>query len=86
MIKRYVEKFVNNLTIDEVKTYLNREQIFLTEDEYQFCFSYIKKNWPLLFCNQDKIFRDLKENLKSTTYNQIEPILLFYQKKYQSFL
>lgn len=86
MIKRYVEKFVNNLTLNEVKIYLNRENIFLSDEEYQFCFLYIKKNWSLIFDNQVKIFKDLKQNLKPTTYNQIEPILLFYQKKYQSFL
>ncbi len=86
MIKRYVEKFVDNLTLSNVKFYLNRENIFLSEEEYNFCFFYIKKNWPLIFDNQAKIFEDLKQNLKTTTYNQIEPVLLLYQKKYQSFL
>jgi hypothetical protein len=86
MMKRYVEKFVNNLTLDDVKMYLAKENIFMTEEEVQFCFSYIKKNWHFIFDNQAKIFQDLKHNLNLTTYNQIEPILLSYQKKYQSFL
>lgn len=86
MIKKYVEKFINNLTKEDLNNYLKRENIILDIDEFNFCFNYIKKNWNLLFINHGQILSDLKLNLKPTTYKQIEPILINYQNKYKNYL
>lgn len=86
MIKRYVASYVNRLTKEDMTVFLESQHLYLSDQEKDFCFSYIKKNWPLIFSDQDKIFKDLKANLTHTTYNQLEPILLFYQNKYQSYL
>lgn len=86
MIKRYVSNYIHKLTKEEMIGYLSKENITLKPQEIDFLFSYIKKNWNLIFDNQDKIFSDLKQNLTSTTYTKIEPILIFYKEKYKSYL
>jgi len=86
MIKLYISKYVNKLSKEEMVNFLMKENIILNEKEIDFLFSYIKKNWKLIFDNQDKIFLDLKENLNITTYTKIEPILIFYKEKYKSYL
>lgn len=86
MIKRYVQNYIKNLKYEDMISYIKKEGISLTDKEYQFLFTYIKKNWELLFCNREQIFKDLKHSLSSTTYLKIEPILLFYQEKYKSYL
>lgn len=86
MIKRYVSNYINKLTKEEMILFLKKENIVLNNEETEFLFSYIKKNWKLIFDNQDKIFLDLKENLNITTYIKIEPILIFYKEKYKSYL
>ena len=86
MIKRYVHNYIKKLRYEDMISYINKENIYLTEEEYQFLFAYIKKNWELLFCNREQIFKDLKISLSSTTYFKIEPILLSYQEKYKAYL
>ncbi len=86
MIKRYVQNYIKKLRYEDMISYINKENIYLTEEEYQFLFAYIKKNWELLFCNREQIFKDLKTSLSSTTYLKIEPILLSYQEKYKAYL
>lgn len=86
MIKRYVERYINNLTKSNAIDLLKKENIHLSDSEIDLCFNYIKKNWFLLFENQEKIFSDLSNLLNPTSYNQIKPILLYYQKKYSSYL
>lgn len=86
MIKRYVSNAVRKLTKEEMVELLKKENIIPTKQEIDFLFLYIKKNWSFIFDNQDKIFLDLKQNLTSTTYYKIEPILNFYKEKYKSYL
>lgn len=86
MIKRYVSNYVNKLTKEEMINILKKENISINDKDIDFLFSYVKKNWNFIFDNQDKIFLDLKENLNITTYNQIEPILIFYKEKYKCYL
>lgn len=86
MIKRYVQNYIKKLRYEDMISYINKENIYLTEEEYQFLFAYIKKNWELLFCSREQIFKDLKTSLSSTTYLKIEPILLSYQEKYKAYL
>ena len=86
VIKRYVENYINKLTKEEAKVFLDKENIHLSKDEEDACFLYVKKNWHLLFENQEKIFSDLKNILNPTSYNHIKPILLSYLKKYSSYL
>lgn len=86
MMRRYVAAYMNKLTKEDMIEALKKENIVLNRQEEEFAFAYIKKNWNLIFDNQEKIFSDLKQNLTSTTYQKIEPILLFYQKKYKCYL
>lgn len=86
MIKRYVQNYIKKLKYEDMVSYIKKENIYLTEEEYQFLFTYIKKNWELLFCNREQIFKDLKNSLSSNTYLKIEPILLSYQEKYKTYL
>jgi hypothetical protein len=86
MLKKYVYSYIKNLKYDDMVKFINKENIFLSDSEYQFLFEYTKKNWELLFTNRDKIFKDLKASLNSITYSKIEPILLMYQEKYKSYL
>lgn len=86
MIKRYVQNYIKHLKYEDMVCYIQKEGISLTEEEYQFLFTYIKKNWCLLFSNREQIFKDLKNSLSLTTYSKIEPILLSYQEKYKAYL
>jgi hypothetical protein len=86
MIKRYVASYIDSLKKEDIVSFLKGENIVLSDDEIDFCFSYIKKNWSLLFENQNQIFLDLKNHLNPTTYKQVLPILEFYQKKYKNYL
>lgn len=86
MIKKYVSNYIKKLSYEDIVNYINKQDIFLTEAEYQFLFHYTKKNWELLFSNREQIFKDLKSSLHPKTYSKIEPILLFYQEKYKSYL
>ena len=78
MIKRYVSNYIKKLSYEDMVNYINSQGIFLTEEEYQFLFTYTKKNWELLFSNREQIFKDLKASLNSKTYLKIEPFLFLF--------
>ncbi len=87
MINKLIDKYINNLTIQDVYTFASKEGVFLTEYEANIIFLNIKENYKtLLYGDESIIFNDLKSKLNSDLYNKIVVLFTEYKNKYNKYL
>lgn len=87
MKELWIENYINKLKIEDVITFANANQIYLSQEEANFIYLNIKENWKiLLFGNPTLLFEKAKEKLNTNTYTKMVSLYQFYKQKYQSFL
>ncbi len=86
LFKNLIENYINNMTINDIIMFSKKENILLTNEEYDKIFNYIKSNWKSLINNQEKVENFLNENFDFEKKDKIYNLFLKYQKKYSSYL
>ena len=87
MFTKIIEKNINKLTINDIKDFLIKENIYLNENELNIIYYYIKANWKtLLYGDSSKIFNDLKSKMSNENYNKLVNLFNFYKEKYKNYL
>ena len=46
-----IERFMNNLTIDQINDFAISKNVHLSSDELDFTYNFIKKNWRSIISN-----------------------------------
>ena len=86
-MKNLIQKYINNLTINDVVSFANKNNIDLSNDEVDYIYKKNKKNWEtLIFGNPTFIFNDLKNHISSNNYNKVLELFNLYRNKYKSYL
>lgn len=87
MILRFIEKNVNSLSKDDIKTISKNENIILNDKEIDIIYYYIKNEYKtLIYGDSSSIFNDLKSRINPTSYSQIKSLYDFYKDKYKNYL
>ena len=69
-----IEKYINKLTIKDIKEYAKKQNILLTNNEDEIIYDFIKKNYKDLINNEynEDFLRELKCKLSFDTYEKIK--------------
>ncbi len=86
MILKFIKKYINYLTIDDIKSFCEKENISYLDSELPFALNYIKNNYKTILNNPDFTLQDIKPHLSNNTYEQVKCIYLNYLKKYKDYL
>lgn len=81
-IKRYIDK----LTIQDVKNFANSNNISLNDEQLYYIFNLIKNDWKQVLNNDTYALNKVKEKFDDETYVKIEKLYYEYKKKYQNYL
>lgn len=81
-IKRYIDK----LTIQDIKNFANSNNINLNDDQLYYIFNLIKNDWKQILNSDTYALNKLKEKFDDKNYNKIEKLYYEYKKKYQNYL
>lgn len=77
-----INKYINNITINNINEFTEKEGIFLKNEEALIINSYIKKYWKIFYYeNPDNLFKELKLKLEPSTYKKIIELYYKYKKK-----
>lgn len=83
----FIEKYINNLTINNINDFAKKNNIFLTEKELNLLYHITKNNYlDILNGHDEKIKIFLKANLSKKNYELIINLYNEYKKKYQNYL
>ena len=82
-----INKYLNNLTKEQVNDFALSKNIILNEDELTFTYNFIKRNYSEVLKNPKLFDIDRYQNYYSpTTFEQIKKVYIEYLSKYQRFL
>lgn len=77
-----IEKYINNITLNNINDFAKKEGIILKNNEDKIIYDYIKKYWKVFYYdNPSNLFKELKEKLSNETYNKIVELYNEYKNK-----
>lgn len=82
-----IERYINKLSISDLNNLAFSKDIILSEDELNFSFSFIKKNWKTVLGNFSLFdFDKYKDNFSEENFIKIKALIKEYTIKYGSYL
>jgi len=82
-----VERFMNNLTIEQVNNFAIKNSINLSSDELDYTYKFIRKNWQPIASNPGVLnLNRYKHKFSEENFNKIEKLFNVYSKKYKGYL
>lgn len=78
---------MENLKIEEVRTFAIKNNVNLSDEELNFTYQFVKKNWKIMLSNPSAFhFEKYKDHFSEENFNKINRLIKEYMYKYQSFL
>ena len=79
LVKRYME----NLSVDQVNDFAQKNNVFLSKSELNFTYTFVKKNWEMIFRNHNLLrLERYKEQFSEENFQKIQKLLIMYYQKY----
>lgn len=86
MIERFIEKSVDKLTKQDIIDFANKNNVYLTKEQADYIYAYIKQNWKEALYEPENKLIDRLSFLDVSTKEKALELLRFYRKKYKNFL
>ena len=87
MINKLIEKYIKNLTVDDVKMFADKEKVEISSNEANIIYKYIKNNYrELLYGDVNKIFNQIKQEIDNDLYIKLLELYNKYYTKYKKYL
>ena len=87
MIKKMIENYIKNLTINDINEFATKNNIFLNNNELNLIYKQIKENWyTIIYKDPTPIFQNIKENINTDTYQKIITLYYSFYEKYKNYL
>lgn len=83
--KKLIKLYIDKLNIDNIKTFLNNNNIYLTNNENIILYNEIKKNWEKVLNNDESSIFELSNKIDKDNYEKLYKLYLFYKEKYKNF-
>ena len=79
LVKRYME----NLSIEQVNDFAKKNNVVLSEKELNFTYTFVKKNWEMIFRNPNLLHLErYKEHFSPENFVKIQKLFAMYYQKY----
>lgn len=86
MINRIIKKYIDNISKDDILNFGINNDIYLTDDELDYIYSEIKKNWMYLLNNPTLVISNIQNNISSNNGEKIIALYNEYYSKYKNYL
>lgn len=82
-----IERYINRLSKEDIYNFGVKKDIVLSEEELDFTYNFIKKNWNQMLSNPNLInFERFKNNYSSENLIKLEKLYKEYYSKYHKYL
>lgn len=75
-----IEIYINNLTREQAKDFLNNKSIYLTELEFEYLFNIVKNDYIKIIDEDSSIMNNIKNNLSLDNYIKLYNLFTKYKK------
>lgn len=82
-----IERYINNLTIHDLNNLAITKEIYLSPEELEFSYEFIKKNWQNVLSNHGIFDVDkYKDHYSEENFTKIKKLIKEYSIKYSNYL
>ena len=82
-----IKKYMDNLKLEEVSNFAKSKNIFLSSEELDFVYDFVKKNWEQVLNNPNLLNLDrYKDHFSPDNFLKIKKLFNEYSAKYKNFL
>lgn len=82
-----IERYINNMTINDLNNLAISKGIGLSSDELEFSYNFIKQNWKTVLTNYSLFdFDKYKDKYSEENFVKIKQLIKQYTIKYGSYL
>ena len=82
-----IERFMNNLTLDQVNNFAISKNVHLNNEELNFTYNFIKKNWRSIISNPTLLnLEKYQDKYSKENFAKIKQVFLEYSQKYQKLI
>ncbi len=85
-MKTLLKNYINLLTIEKVKKFSIKNNIFLSDEEISFLINLIKDNYDEIIIDDTKYLEILKSKLSNDNFIKIRELYTYYKIKYKDYL
>lgn len=86
MLDKILSTYINNLSINNIYTFCENNNISISDNEIKIIYNHITKNWYEILHNPTPIFNTLQKELSPETYNICIDLYNKYYQKYKNYL
>ena len=87
MFNNLISNYINKLSINDIKIFSLKNNIYLNDKEINYVYNVLKKDYKkLLSNNYDIVFHDAKKYIENDNLKKIYNLYLDYRLKYQNFI
>lgn len=77
-----IQKYINNITLNNIIDFGKKEGINLKNEEAKIIYEYLNKYWKVFYYGDPKeLLLELKQKLSSDTYNKLEELYYIAKEK-----
>ena len=74
---------MDNLTKEHVMDFAQKNQVFLSPEELDFTYTFVKKNWEMIFRNPNLLkLERYKDKFSEENFIKIQKLFALYYQKY----
>ena len=78
-----VKRYMDNLTKEQVLNFAQKNQIFLSQEELDFTYTFVKKNWEMIFRNPNLLkLERYKDKFSEENFIKIQKLFVLYYQRY----
>lgn len=85
-MKGLIKNYVDKLTIDKLKEFSLKNDIYLSENEFEYLLDLIKNNFEDILVQENKYLDLVKENVNPEAFVKIKELFLYYKNRYKGYL
>ncbi len=80
-----VARYINNMSMEDVNSFAKSKSINLSNEELEFVYLFIKKNWEQVIKNPNSLnLERYKDKFNPDNFNKIKKLFMEYSTKYGS--
>ena len=82
-----ISRYMNKITKDDINNFALKKNIHLNEEELNFSYEFVKKNWNQILSNPNMLNLDrYKNKFSEDNFSKIKILFNEYYSKYHRFL
>ena len=82
-----IERYMNKLTKNDVNNFAQKNNVYLNEEELDFTYAFVKKNWATVIANPNTLNLDrYKDKFTEENLQKIKKLFKEYSIRYKNFL